>query len=115
MLEGWWTVIVVGVLLLITINASIFLVACYEYYTSSRKHPWQRCTQVLEGAGSARSSVILLHGFGGTPSDLRVLAEQLADHGFRAIVPAIPDQTSTTFAYGRGGVSPAEYADWLLD
>lgn len=114
MLEGWGAAIAVAILLLATINAAIFLGACYEYSASSGKDPWLRCTQVLEGGG-ARSSVILLHGFGGTPRDLRALAERLADHGFRAIVPVIPDQASTTFAYGRGRVSPAEYADWLLD
>jgi carboxylesterase len=116
MLDAWWTVIAVGILLLAAINALILLGAWYEYSASSKKHPWLTCTQVLEAkGGSARSSVILLHGFGGTPSDLRVLAERLADHGFRAIVPAIPDQTSTTFAYGRGRVSAADYADWLRD
>ena len=116
MLESWWTVIPVAILLLAAINAPIFLGACYEYGVSSRKDPWLTCTQVLESpAGAGRASVILLHGFGGTPRDLRELAERLADRGFRAVVPAIPDQTSTTFAYGRGRVSPAEYADWLSD
>jgi carboxylesterase len=115
MLEGWW-IIAGGFLLLVAVNAPIFLGACYEYGVSSGKDPWLTCTQVLEGkAGTGRASVILLHGFGGTPRDLRVLAERLAEHGFRAVVPAIPDQTSTTFAYGRGRVSPAEYADWLCD
>src|SRR5262245_16414951 len=107
MLEGWWIAIAVGILLLVTINALIFLGACYDYRASYRKHPWLRCRQVLESkSGSARSSVILLHGFGGTPSDVRDLAEQLAARGFRAIVPAIADQTSRTFAYSRGRVSP---------
>lgn len=114
MLEGWWTAVAVGLLLFTAINAPIFLCACYEYGRSSRKHPWLRCTQVLgDEAGTARSSVILLHGFGGTPSDVRVLAERLAGQGFRAIVPAIPEQTSTTFAYSRGYLSPAEYGNWL--
>jgi carboxylesterase len=116
MLEGWWILIAVGILLLAAVNLPILLGACYEYGASSGKHPWLTCTQVLDGkGGDARSSVILLHGFGGTPSDLRVLAERLADRGFRAVVPAIPEQTSTTFAYVRGRISPAEYADWLLD
>jgi carboxylesterase len=115
MLEGWWIAIALGILLLVAINAPIFLGACYEWSVSSRKDPWLRCTQVLDTVGGAPSSVILLHGFGGTPRDLRTLAERLAERGFRAIVPVVPDQTGTTFAYGRGRISPGEYAAWLLD
>jgi carboxylesterase len=115
MLEGWWTAIAVAILLLAAINALIFLGACYEYGVSSRQNPWLNSTQVLEGRAGSAPSVILLHGFGGTPKDVRVLAERLAAQGFRAVVPAIPDQTSTTFAYGRGRVSPAHYAEWLIE
>lgn len=116
MLDGWWMVAAGGCLLLVAVNAPILLLACYEYGTSSRKHPWLRCTQVLGGAaGNTRSTVILLHGFGGTPRDVRHLAERLAARGCRAIVPAIPEQTGTTFAYSRGRLSAADYTDWLLD
>jgi carboxylesterase len=115
MLEGWWTAIAVAILLLAAINALIFLGACYEYRASSSKDPWLTSTQVLESNAGDAPSVILLHGFGGTPKDLRVLAGLLAAQGFRAVVPAIPDQTSTTFAYGRGRVAPADYAEWLID
>ena len=114
MLESWWIVAAAAILLLVAVNAAIFLFACYEYGTSPRKDPWLRCTHVLgDGAGKARPSVVLLHGFGGTPSDVRALAERLAAHGFRAVVPAIPEQTGTTFAYSRGRLAPADYADWL--
>lgn len=115
MLEGWWTAIAVAILLLAAINALIFLAACYEYGVSSSQDPWLTSTQVLESKAGSAPPVILLHGFGGTPKDLRVLAEGLAAQGFRAVVPAIPDQTSTTFAYGRGRVSPADYTEWLID
>ena len=116
LLQGWLTVLAVGVLLLLALaNLAIFLFACYEYLTSSRKEPWLRSSQVLPSqAGKARSSVILLHGFGGSPYDLRSLAELLAARGFRAVVPAVPGQTSTSFAYARGQISPAAYSDWLL-
>ena len=101
------------VLVLVAVNVAIFLYACYEYSTSSRKEPWLRSTQVLlAGPGAARPSVILLHGFGGTPRDLRSIAEPLAERGYRVVVPAIPEQTSTSFAYRRG--LPPE-ADFVLD
>jgi carboxylesterase len=115
MLEGWWTAIAVAILLLAALNALIFLGASYEYRKSSRQDPWLTSTQVLEGNAGSAPSVILLHGFGGTPKDLRALAELLAAQGFRAVVPAVPDQTSTTFAYRRGRVSSADYAAWLID
>jgi carboxylesterase len=115
MLEGWWTAIAVAILLLAAVNALIFLGAYFEYRASSSQDPWLTSSQVLESNTGSAPSVILLHGFGGTPKDLRALAELLAAQGFRAVVPAVPDQTSTTFAYGRGRVSPADYAEWLID
>ena len=118
MLEGWVGVLAFGLLLLIAANAAIFLYACYEYAASSGKEPWQRATQILparNGDASALPSAILLHGFGGTPRDLRSLAELLAARGFRVVVPAVPEQTSTSFAFTRGRWSPAGYDAWLGD
>jgi carboxylesterase len=114
MAETWLTVVAVALVGVVAINAAIFLLACYEYATSASKDPWLRSTQVLlPQTGPARSSVILLHGFGGTPQDFRSLAGVLSDRGFRVVVPAIPGQTSTSFAYSRGNFSPIVYADWL--
>jgi esterase/lipase len=115
-LEGWIGVLAFGLLLLVAANTAIFLYACYEYATSSRKEPWQRSTQILQaksGNAGAIPSAILLHGFGGTPRDLRSLAERLAERGLRVVVPEIPEQTSTSFAYSRGRWSPADFDDWL--
>lgn len=115
MVTSWLTVVVLGFLLiLIAANFVIFLYACYEYGMSSKKDPWLQSTQVLAArTGNARSSVIMLHGFGGTPRDFRALAENLAGRGFRVVVPAIPYQTSGSFAYSRGRFAPTAYVDWL--
>jgi carboxylesterase len=111
---GWLTVLALALVLLAAVNGLIFLIACYEYRASFRKDPWLTSTQILPGdGGSARPSVILLHGFGGSPYDMRALAECLAGRGYRAVVPALPGQTSTSFAYGRGRFSAAGYCDWL--
>ena len=116
MLHVWSIVIGLVVLALVAVNLAIFAYACYEYATSSGKDPWLRSTQVLLAEpGAARPSVILLHGFGGTPRDLRSIAEPLAERGYRVVVPAIPEQTGTSFAYGRGRVAPAAYRAWLSD
>ena len=114
MAESWLTVVALVLLGLVAINAAIFLLAWYEWTASPKKDPWLRSSQVLEPqAGPARSTAILLHGFGGTPKDFRSLAEVLAGRGFRVVVPALPGQTSTSFAYGRGSFTPAAYHDWL--
>jgi carboxylesterase len=112
--DGWLTAGAIALLALIAINAAIFLLAWYEWATSHRQDPWLRSTQILSPpAGSARPTAILLHGFGGTPRDFRFMAEALASEGFRVVVPALPGQTSTSFAYGRGSFTPAAYCDWL--
>lgn len=113
----WVGVLAAGLLLLIAINGAIFLYACYEYATSSWKELWQRSTQILpaRSGDAALPSAILLHGFGGTPRDLRALAELLAERGFRVVVPEVPEQTSTSFAFARGRWSPADFGVWLGD
>ena len=118
MLEGWIGVLAFGLLFLIAVNGAIFLYACYEYATSSSKEPWLRSTQILPARGAKAGSLpsaILVHGFGGTPRDLRSLAELLADRGFRVVVPEVPEQTSASFAFTRGRWSPADYHAWLGD
>jgi carboxylesterase len=112
---AWLTVLALACVLLVVVNGLIFLFACYEYGTSSRKDAWLTSTQILPGEdGNAKPSVILLHGFGGSPYDLRPLAERLAQRGYRAVVPALQGQCSTSFAYGRGRFTPAVYRDFLL-
>jgi carboxylesterase len=45
--------------------------------------------------GSGRRGVLLLHGFAGTPPELRRLGEHLASHGYRCHGPAIAGHGST--------------------
>lgn len=113
--EPWSTVILIGLGVLVAANAAILLFAWYEYRTSSAQDPWLRSSQVLpaKDGGAAPVSAILLHGFGGTPRDFHALAGRLAGQGFRVVVPAIPEQLSTSFAYGRGSITPEQYCDWL--
>jgi esterase/lipase len=112
--DVWLTAVAIAVLVLVAANAAIFLLAWYEWASSHTKEPWLRSTQVLSPPGGpARSTAILLHGYGATPRDFRSLAEALAGQGFRVVVPALPGQNSTSFAYGRGSYSAACYRDWL--
>jgi carboxylesterase len=112
--EGWLTAVVLVVLALVAANAAILVLSWYEWVASPKKDPWLRATQILPPTtGAPRSTAILLHGFGGTPRDFRSMAEALAGQGVRVVVPALPGQTGTTFAYGRGSYSTAFYRDWL--
>jgi carboxylesterase len=114
MADGWLAVIALVLLVLAAANAAIFLLAWYEWANSPKKDPWLRSTQILAPTnGAPRSTAILLHGFGGTPCDFRPMAEALAGQGFRVVVPDLPGQTSTSFAYGRGSYTAAFYRDWL--
>ncbi len=116
MLQVAGTVIGLGLLVLAAANLAIIALACLEHAASSGKDPWLRATQVLLAEPrNGRPSVILLHGFGGTPRDFHRLAELLSRRGYRVVVPAIPEQTSVSFAYGRGRYSPADYRAWLLE
>lgn len=111
---GGWLIVPVGVLLLLAaVNLAILLFACYEYATSARKSPWERSTQILSpSAAGPQPSILMLHGFGGTPRDFCALAERLAGQGFRVVVPVISGQTSTSFAHARGRTSAAQYIAW---
>src|SRR5262245_711402 len=112
--EPWSTVILIGLGVLVAVNLAIALFAWVEHRSSFAKDSWLNSTQVLPApTGTPPVSAILLHGFGGTPRDFLMLAERLAGQGFRVVVPAIPDQLSTSFAYGRGSLTPDQYCDWL--
>jgi carboxylesterase len=58
--------------------------------------------------GEGRRGVLLLHGFAGTPPELRRLGEHLAAHGFRCHGPALAGHASTPEA-----LEATTRHDWL--
>jgi esterase/lipase len=114
MLEAAATAIGIGLLVLAVANLAILALAWLERAAAAAKDPWQRATQVLDARKRAGlPSVVLLHGFGGTPRDFQALAGLLHARGYRVVVPAVPEQTSVSFAYGRGRFAPDDYRAWL--
>src|SRR5262245_20735525 len=110
MTDSWLTAIVVLLLVLAVANTAILLLAWREWVASPKQDAWMTSAQILSPAtGTPRATAILLHGFGGTPRDFRAMADALAGQGVRVVVPALPGQTSTTFAYGRGAYSVEFY------
>lgn len=57
--------------------------------------------------GDGRRGVLLVHGFAGTPPELRGLGEHLAQRGFRCHAPALPGHATTPEA-----LESTEWRDW---
>jgi len=57
--------------------------------------------------GAGRRGVLLLHGFAGTPPELRRLGEHLAAHGWRCYAPALPGHAATPEA-----LEDTAWQDW---
>lgn len=104
------------VLICIIILFDLFMAAFafWEYNAN-----WETKEEFLSGqiikpdATPLNRSVILLHGFVGSPSDFQFLSEKISKKGFRVVVPAIPGQTKKTFAYRRGSYTYDIYYSWL--
>ncbi|MDP8206597.1 MAG: alpha/beta fold hydrolase [Candidatus Electryonea clarkiae] len=91
--------------------------AHYELKNSIHSEtPWLIETQILEPDSIVHDhSVILVHGFAGSPFDFKQLAGEIRDKGFRVVVPMMPGQGRTISAYQRGNYDPEFYVAWLKD
>lgn len=94
-----------------------FLMLCFipvEKMILPSTNPWLLKTMVLTPDKVKNvKSVILVHGFVGSPNDMKGLAERLSINGFRVIVPVMPAQTMATFPYNRGQFTCRDYVSWL--
>ena len=61
----------------------------------------------------ARRTVILIHGFGGSPLDFKPLAAPLTRAGFRVVIPVTPGQGRDVHAYRRKEITPEMTLRWL--
>lgn len=59
-----------------------------------------------------KGTVILLHGYVGSPLDFGELYKALIGNGYRVIAPVIPFNSDATFAYERGAFSAEDYIQW---
>lgn len=69
--------------------------------------------RLLPESADVGQSAILIHGFTGSPFDMKPLAETLAKSGFSVIVPCLPFQTKKDFAYSRRGALAELYVSDL--
>jgi carboxylesterase len=95
-------------------NAAIFLWALYEFFVlPHRRGQWASSKVLYPAKHNGRPSVILVHGFSGSPFDFKDLAPLLCDSGFKVIVPEVPAQGDRYFAYGRGRYNEGFFVGWL--
>ena len=109
------TVLLISLSVLLGVNLVMFCWAFGEWaWARTRKASWRTTEQVLLPAAEPRQpTIIMVHGFGGSPLDLKPLAETLHNRGFKVVVPVVPGQIAEAFAYGRHRFSPARYLEWL--
>lgn len=80
----------------------------------SRHGEWNQKQQVLcPEKPNHLHPVILVHGFIGSPFDMKPLGLALAREGYRVIMPVTPGQTWTTPLGDRIGYNRGFYMDWL--
>jgi esterase/lipase len=80
------------------------------------QNEWLIKEQILEADSSAlNKTIILVHGFAGSPFDYKPIAQQLCDAGFRVVIPVIPGQGREELSFKRGKKEPEFYVDWLRD
>ena len=102
------------IVILVIFNILMFVFAVYEYSVSwGENSSWCTDEQVLNPEKTRQRTVIMVHGFGGSPFDFKPLALQLKKMGFFVRIPIMPGQTKDYFAYSRGQFSPTFFIKWL--
>jgi len=59
------------------------------------------------------NTVIMVHGFAGSPFDFKPLAVILVNLGYRVVLPATPGQLNQTYSYDFHDVQPRYYINWI--
>jgi carboxylesterase len=85
-----------------------------EKNTFYRTVSWLNESQILNPEGQAHlPSIVLVHGYVGSPKDFIYLAEELAGLGYRVVCPVTPGQTTRTPILSRGEYTLEYYEAWL--
>ena len=109
------TVIITIVSALLGINLAMLGWALGEWvWARTRQSSWRTSGQLLPSDEKHHwPTIIMVHGFGGSPLDMKPLAQALNDRGFKVVVPVVPCQIAHSFAYRRHRYLPDRYLDWL--
>lgn len=96
-------------------NIPSLIISIREHRASSTLSKWHTQTQIIDSANKTTNTVIILHGFGGSPNDVKELATAIADDQTKVIAAATPFQNATFFAFTRGAYSASHYIAWTTN
>ena len=113
-----WTVrILLGLALALALfDLIVAVMARREYVTPPEPdEDWIVKDQVVlpDNGQPVTRTVIMVHGFGGSPFDYKPLARPLANRGFRVVMPVTPGQGRDVHAHRRGEITPKITLCWL--
>ncbi len=109
--------IILGLTLLVVLfDLIVAVLARHEHRTPpGPDEEWIVEDQVVlpDNGRPVTKTVVLVHGFGGSPLDYRPLAQPLANRGFRVVIPVTPGQGRDVAAYHRGEITAEDNLAWL--
>lgn len=109
--------IVLGLTLCVVLfDLIVAVMARREYATPPRPdEDWIVHDQVVlpDNGRPVTKTVVMVHGFGGSPLDFKPLARPLANRGFRVVMPVTPGQGRDVVAHHRGDITAEDNLSWL--
>lgn len=88
--------------------------AWWELRGAADADPWLTTDRRFAPSGPERGrTVVLVHGFVGSPFDMEPLVAPLREQGFAVFAPVVLGQNRNVSAYSRGSVTGDELVAWL--
>jgi len=69
--------------------------------------------QLLPNNAVSNDTVVMIHGFAGSPFDLKPLALKLTNLGYRVVLPTTPGQLNLDYSSSYHDIQPEYYVNWI--
>ena len=105
-------------LLVILVSANLFTLFFANYRKNrvpEKTLEWQKSLELDPEIKKHRRSVVLFHGFVGSPYDLKPLISRLRQEGYRIVAPLMPGTVDSAIIASHTKYTPRFYIDWALD
>lgn len=104
-------------IILFLLLVSIVVIVLLEKYTPRNKptdNSWGNIDQqFVPNNVTTTDTVIMIHGFAGSPFDLKPLAVELTNLGYRVVLPATPGQIDQNYSSEANDYQPEYYINWI--